>query len=200
MINQCCCGDANWVEIATFCSVVIGGAFAWWQWRQSCRVSRAEHLNTILKRYHDKKMTDLFYRLVSNPPQGGEGSEVFYQGEFHFQTIKGKKSPEDDICENDIDSMLTLLSQICYEHERGTISEEEFVFFSYHTWRTLAHKQFKKYLLDFAKYCGEHRIGCPYLALIREGVKVDRAYYERALELAGCRRHEFIDKVKEVLP
>lgn len=195
----CDCGGANWVEIATFCSVVIGGAFAWWQWRQACRVSRAEHLNTILERYHDKKMTDLFYRLVSNPPQGGEGSEVFYQGEFHFQTIKGKKSPEDDIDENDIDSMLTLLSQICYEHECGTISKDEFAFFSYHIWRTLAHKQFKQYQLDFAEYCGKHKIGCPYLALIREGVNVDRAHYERALFMAGYERRSFLRMLRGIL-
>lgn len=197
---QCSCGDTNWVEIATFCSVLIGGMFAWWQWWRSCRVSRADHLNTILVRYRDKKMTDVFYRLVSNPPRGGEESEVFYKGKFQFQIIKDENNPENDISENDIDTMLTLFSQICYEHECGTLSKHEFSFFDFHINRILVHKQFKEYLLDFAEYCGRNKIGCPYLALIREGVKVDRTHYERALCASTYERPTIFNKLKELLP
>lgn len=160
-------------------------------------MSRAEHLNAILERYSDKKMTDMFYHLVNNSSYGGGDSEVFYQSGLRFQTITGSKSPDDDICECDIDSMLTLFSQICYEHECGTISKEEFAFFSYQIRRTLAHVQFKQYLLDFAEYCGKYKIGCPYLALIREGVNVDCAWYERALGfLHHGYYHKFINKEK----
>ena len=215
---QCGFYGANWVEIATFCSVVIGGAFAWWQWRRSCRVSRAEHLNAIFARYSDKKMTTLFYRLVNNSSYGGEGSDVFYLGNLRFQPIQraqvcqekqatqgdqasqGDKCHEEDIRENDIDSMLLLFSQICYEHENGTISKQEFAFFCYQIWRTLAHKQFKQYLMDFAVYCGKYKIGCPYQALIREGINVDRSHYERALCMAGCERRSFLRVLKELLP
>ena len=64
LIEQCCSGgDPNWVEIANFCTVLIGGAFALWQWWRSCRVSRAEHLNEILEKYDVKTMTDLFIVL-----------------------------------------------------------------------------------------------------------------------------------------
>ena len=198
---QCLCGEANWVEIATFFTVLIGGAFAWWQWWKSCRVSRAEHLNAILERYRDKKMTDMFYRLVNNSSYGGKDSEVFYQGGLRFKAIKGEKGPEDDVCESDIDSMLTLFSQICYEHECGTISAQEFAFFCFQIRRTLAHVQFKKYLFDFAEYCGQYDVAYPFLALSREGLNVDRKHYE--LILGFVDRSVFrniVDKIKEVLP
>lgn len=198
--QQFCAGSTP-IEVAAFCFAIIGSAFAFWQWWRSCRVSRAEHLNAILERYSDKKMTDMFYRLVNNSSYGGGDSEVFYQGGLRFRTIKGKKSPDDDICECDIDSMLILFSQICYEHECGTISKREFAFFSFQIRRTLAHEQFRQYLLDFAEYCGKYRIGCPYLALIREGVNVERAWYERALGFLhhGC-YHKFINKLRKLLP
>jgi len=192
---------ANWSDVITLFSVIIGGLFALWQWWRTCRVSRAEHLNAILERYRDKKMTDMFYRLINNSSYGGEDSEVFYRGGLRFETIKGKKSPDDDICESDIDSMLTLFSQICYEHECGTISTQEFAFFCFQIRRTLAHIQFKKYLLDFAKYCGRYDVAFPFLALSREGINVDRKHYERILDFVdkGAFR-KAVDKVKEVLP
>ena len=199
LIERYCGGQANWVEISTFCAVLIGGAFALWQWWRSCCVSRAEHLNAILERYGGKRMTDLFYRLVNNTTYGGEDSEVFYLGGLRFQDIKGDK-PEENIREDDIDSMLLLFSQICHEHERGTISDAEFAFFSYQIRRTLAHKQFKQYLFDFAEYCGKYKIGYPYLPLAREGVKVDEAHYDKVVALADKRRIRFLNKLKEVLP
>lgn len=196
---QCLCGEANWVEIATFFTVLIGGAFAWWQWWKSCRVSRAEHLDAILERYGSKRMTDLFYRLVNNTTYGGEDSEVFYLGGLRFQDIKGDK-PEDNIREDDIDSMLLLFSQICHEHKRGTISDSEFAFFSYQIRRTLAHKQFKQYLFDFAEYCGKYKIGYPYRALAREGVKVDGPHYDNVLALVDKKPIGILTKLKEALP
>ena len=195
LIEQCCSGgDPNWVEIATFCTVLIGGAFALWQWWRSCRVSRAEHLNEILEKYDVKTMTDLFYRLVNNTSYGGGNSEVFYLGGLRFNNqLVG-------VSEKEIDSMLLLFSLICYEHERGTISDVEFNFFSYQIRRTLAHRQFKQYLFDFAEYCGKYKIGYPYLALAREGVKVDGPHYDNVLALVDKKPIRILTKLKEALP
>lgn len=189
--NMCWCGDPSWVEIATFCTVLIGGAFALWQWLRTCCVSRAEHLNAILERYESKGKTDLFYRLVNNASYGGEDAEKVYLGGLRFETTEGEKA---------IDSMLLLFSQICHEHERGAISKAEFDFFCYQIRRTLAHKQLKQYLLDFARHCGMHKIGYPYLALAREGVKVDASHYARVIGEAERGRIRFVNKLKELLP
>ena len=198
-VIRCTCGDFNWVELATFFTVLIGGAFALWHWIRLCCVSRAEHLNAILERYGSKMMADLFYRLVSNATYGGEDSEVFYLGSLRFQDIKGE-NPENDIREDDIDSMLLLFAQICHEHERGTISKTEFAFFSYQIRRTLAHKQFKQYLFDFAEYCGKYKIGYPYLSLAREGLNVDALHYDKVLSFVDKKRIKFQNKLKDVLP
>ena len=162
-------------------------------------VSRAEHLNVILERYGSKRMSDLFYRLVNNTAYGGKDSELFYRDRLCFQVIKGD-NPENDIREDDIDSMLLLFAQICHEHERGTISKAEFAFFSYQIRRTLAHKQFKQYLFDFAAYCGKYKIGYPYLSLAREGLNVDALHYDKVLSFVDKKRIKFQNKLKEVLP
>lgn len=198
-ITQCGCASANWVEIATFFTVLIGGVFAWWQWRQACRVSHAEHLNAIMERYGSKRMTDLFYRLVNNAAYGGEDSAIFYLGGLCFQDTKGKGN-EGNTREDDIDSMLLLFSQVCHEHGRRTISDSEFAFFCYQIRRTLAHKQFKQYLLDFAQYCGKFKIGYPYHALVQEGLNVDREFYERVLAKLGTKKGGVMNIVKEMLP
>ena len=190
-VMQCCCGDASWVEIATFCTILIGGVFALWQWLRTCRVSRAEHLNAILERYESNGKTDLFYSLVNNVAYGGDYAEEFYCGRLRFKTAE---------IEKEIDSTLLLFSQICYERDRGTIKKEEYAFFDFQIRRTLAHKQFKQYLLDFANHCGKHKIGYPYLALAREGVKVDASHYAQVIGEAECGRIKFINKLKELLP
>ena len=192
MSVQCDCGSANWVEIATFCCVVIGGLFAWWQWMRSCRVTRAEHLNTVLERYDKKAAPSLFYRLICNASYGGEDSEVFYLGGCKFKEV------EDGVSERDIDSMLNLFSQICHERQCGVLSKSEFCFFSFIIKCTLAHKQIKQYLLDFAQHCGRHQFGFPFVALAREGVRVDREHYEQVLAAIGVGK--FKNAVKEVLP
>lgn len=164
-------------------------------------MSRAEHLNVILDRYEEKAMTDIFYMLVNNTSYGGEGSPEFYGKKLRFTPV----SDDDDdgkvhIAEKDIDSMLLLFSQICHEHERGTISDAEFDFFSYQIRRTLAHRQFKQYLFDFAEYCGKYKVGYPYLALAREGVKVDGPHYDNVLALVDKKRIGILNKLKEALP
>ena len=97
-------------------------------------------------------------------------------------------------------SMLLLFAQICHEHERGTISKTEFAFFSYQIRRTLAHKQFKQYLFDFAEYCGKYKIGYPYLSLAREGLNVDALHYDKVLSFVDKKRIKFQNKLKDVLP
>ena len=119
---------------------------------------------------------------------------MFYLGGLRFNNqLVG-------VSEKEIDSMLLLFSLICHEHERGTISDAEFDFFSYQIRRTLAHRQFKQYLFDFAEYCGKYKVGYPYLALAREGVKVDGPHYDNVLALVDKKRIGILNKLKETLP
>ena len=45
-----------------------------------------------------------------------------------------------------------------------------------------------------------HKIGSPYLALAREGVKVDASHYEQVIGEAERGRIKFINRLKELLP
>lgn len=153
-------------------------------------MSRAEHLNEILTRYDVASTTNIFYRLINDTSYGGKGGEAFYFGGLRFAQLK-------DVAEKDLDSMLLLFSQICYERERGTISESEFEFFSYQVGRTLAHEQIKMYLRDFAVYCGRFGIGYPYSSLARYGLKVDANYYSQVCQCVKSRHfvRKFIERI-----
>lgn len=178
-------GPVSWVDVVTLLSVIVGGGFAWWQWRQSCRVRRAEHLNVILSRYDTQATSIHFYQLINNTTYGGTDGDLFYLGGLRFRDVM-----EGDgrviVSEKDIDSMLLMFSQICYEQQNGTISNTEFAFFCYQIRRTLAHRQIKQYLYDYAEYCAQYKIAFPYRALVREGKNVDADHYERVMALLNA--------------
>ena len=189
---------ANWADVVTLFGALIGGLFALWQWRRACRVSRAEHLNAVLGRYDTQKMTNLFYRFVNDVAYGGDGSEEFYLGHLRFKKVREGTENELDM-ERDIDSMLSLFTQICHEHECAAISRGEFAFFCYQIRRTLAHGQIKQYLFDLAEYCGRHDVAFPFLALVREGINVDREHYGRVLDFVDRGMFtKVVNKMKEV--
>lgn len=178
-------GPVSWVDVVTLLSVIVGGGFAWWQWRQSCRVRRAEHLNVILSRYDTQATSIHFYQLINNTTYGGTDGDLFYLGGLRFRDVmEGNRRVI--VSEKDIDSMLLMFSQICYEQQNETISNTEFAFFCYQIRRTLAHRQIKQYLYDYAEYCTQYKIAFPYRALVREGKNVDAAHYERVMVLLNA--------------
>lgn len=100
-------GPVSWVDEGTLLSVIVGGGFAWGQWRQSCRVRRAEHLNVILSRYDTQVTSIHFYKLINNTTYGGTDGDLFYLGGLRFRDVM-EGNGRVIVSEKDIDSMLLM--------------------------------------------------------------------------------------------
>ena len=191
-------------EVANALLLIVGAVIAWFQWRKPREVTRSEHLRCIVEAFKQTEFTLPFYCFINNVSYGGETGKGFYEGELRFV----KDWPTDAPLQNNdigkakvevaVDRMLMLLSEICHERDLGVISEEEFRFFDYQIGRTLAHKDVKRYLFDFAEYCGKYRVGYPFLSLVKEGVKADREMYGAMQQLVTTRSmriFEYIDSL-----
>lgn len=183
-------------DVVNVSLVLVGLLIAWVQWRKAKEVTRSEHLHSIIAAFKQDEIAQTFYRFINNSNYGGGNGEGFYRGELRFGVTgqdgenskdKGGESSSDDI-ERSIDRMLMLFSEICHERDLGVIRDDEFRFFDFQINRTLAHKDVKRYLLDFAEYCGRYRIGYPFLALVREGVNIDPQTYAMAMRTASTKK------------
>ena len=178
-------------DVVNVTLVLVGLLIAWVQWRKAKEVTRSEHLRSIIAAFKQDEIARTFYRFINNSIYGGGDGVGFYQGELCFGvTVQGGEGPKDkggesssDDIEISIDRMLMLFSEICHERDLGVIREDEFRFFDFQINRTLAHKDVKRYLLDFAEHCGKYRIGYPFLALAREGVNVDPQTYAMVVRM-----------------
>lgn len=129
-------------DILTFASlvlVVIGGFFAYWQWRKSVSLKRADYINDLTENLRtDKAISKAIYLF--------DYDDIWYTEEFHGNT---------DL-ELAIDKTLSYFSYICYLKKQKIISENEFLFFKYEIERILTNSQTKNYLYNlyhFSKEC-----------------------------------------------
>ena len=181
--------------------VLVGLLIALVQWRKARKVTQSEHLRSIIAAFNQNEIARPFYRFINRDDDERADLEHFYLGDLQFvearQTVGGDVESSDQI-EIDIDRMLMLFSEICYERELGVITEEEFRFFDYQIRMTLEHEEVKRYLFDFAEYCGKYHVGYPFLSLVKEGVKTDREMYgamQRLVTTRSMRIFEYIDSL-----
>ncbi|MGN1196044.1 MAG: hypothetical protein ACI4TA_00400 [Acetatifactor sp.] len=131
-------------DITAIISVVlaiIGGVFAYYQWRKSNALRRAEYINELTEKIRtDKDIRDTVYIL--------DYGDKWYCREFHKS---GKK-------ELRMDKTLSYFSYICYLKKQKIIYDKEFDFFRYEIKRILVNDQIQDYfynLYHFANKNGE---------------------------------------------
>lgn len=136
-------GEVTVSDILTFASlilVVIGGLFAYWQWRRSVSLKRADYINDLTEKIRtDEAISKAIYLF--------DYDSIWYTEEFHGNTDS----------ELVIDKTLSYFSYICYLKKRRIISKKEFSFFKYEIERILTNPQTQDYLYNlyhFSQKCG----------------------------------------------
>lgn len=145
----------DWIQVLI---AVVAAVFALRQWRESCAVSRAEHLREMLDDFNDEIVSSGFRTLIDRQD---ETNIVFYNGGNKFA----------DGYESVVDRMLWVFSRICYEHDKRIISDEEFAFFEYQIRRTLQNKQIQQYLKDLVRIADVENVCFPFSPLLNQGRK-----------------------------
>ena len=178
-----CSGTPNWVEVATLACVVLGGLFAWWQWRRAQNAERIENMRKLLDDFKEESLQKFFYRYFKDV------STNFYEATFRFG----------DGVEAMLDRLLTLYSTVCYMRERGVIKRSEFSFFAYQIHKSLRHPQTIQYLVDLATYSKTSIRGSyPFLPLVREGARMGiDPVYEKILIMQESKYRTFDAAVGE---
>lgn len=143
----------SWVDIVTCVAMLIGGIYAWIQWRKSRVISRNMFLQGLLKDIGDYE--DVWRALTAK--YGGESKDRF---DFEDQ-VK-------------VDTLLRHYSQVCFMKASGAISSQEFVFFAFRIRQILSNEIIPRYLSELASLpevssCGDH----PFGPLVAEGCSMN---------------------------
>ena len=156
-VISCCSGTPNWVEVATLVSIIVGGLFAWWQWRRSLAISKVEMLRSLVEKYESEEVRQFFYECIDS-----EGSLWWDE---HCQ----RKDAEDVKFEREVDGFLSLFDNLCYLYFTGLIDEVEFNSFGYQVQRLLKNEQTSKYLEWLHTWCQKESLVFPFWNLVMYG-------------------------------
>lgn len=190
-------------NVSNVALVLVGLLIAWVQWRKARKVTQSEHLRSIIAAFKQNEIAQPFYRFINRDSSERADLEHFYLGDLQFvetrQTIDGDVESSDQI-EIDIDRMLMLFSEICYKRELGVITGDEFRFFDYQIRMTLEHAEVKRYLFDFAEYCGKYQVGghghrWGTICILVPDAKDSRRAYKQALQLKKGARVRVLGRV-----
>ncbi len=120
--------------------VVIGGIFAYYQWRRNVSLKRAGYINELIEKLRsDQFIRDTIYLL--------DYGESWYSYEFHSSGEMELK----------MDKTLSYFSYICYLKKQRIISNKEYKFFKYEIERILCNSGIQDYfynLYHFSKKNG----------------------------------------------
>ena len=142
----------SWVDIVTCAAMLVGGIYAWIQWRKSRVVSRNIFLQGLLKDFN-------VY-------------EVKWQKELPLLAVKGDwcKDVETRVA---VEELLRFYSQICYKKTCGAISGGEFAFFAFRIHQVLKNEAVEEYLERLANDPSSRDVAdYPYAPLIQEGCEI----------------------------
>lgn len=117
----------NWTDIISLSFVVIGGLFAFLQWRNSLKLKRAEYVKSLLDEIKtNKNIVNYLFDY---------DAEKWYGPSFHNSGELERK----------IDTTLDFYSYICYLHNHCIIKQSDFNCFKYDIERIITNHQFIDY-------------------------------------------------------
>jgi len=144
----------NIIALITLILAIIGGGFAFVQWKKSLNLQRANFIEQIIKKLRfDKDMIEALYMV--------DYDQDWYDKNFHGGSEK----------ESLIDKLLSYLTYICYLLETNNISKEESKILLYELNRTCNCWSIRAYLWNIWCFSKEQKTICTFQYLIDYGLK-----------------------------
>lgn len=167
----------SWASWAQAAIAVCGLLVAWVQWQKHKKIISAKHLSDVLKDFCNEKVRATFSKYVDRSSTG----KRYYTGVDN----EGEPTFANDMCEIEIDDMLLLFENICYQVHNGIIQDNAYRCFEYQIRTTLDEKQIQDYLADLARYCSKKGGGFPFVELLRHGVRIESvsSFYSDVLRM-----------------
>jgi hypothetical protein len=145
--------------------VIIGGWFAYYQWRKNIFLKRADYINELTEKIRtDEFIKSTIYDIEYNTP--------WYSKEFHH-------GGENELR---IDKTLSYFSYICYLKKQRIITNREFHFFKYEIMRILVNPQIQDYFYNLYHFANKFNVPHTFKYLFEYGEKnkfFDDDFYDR---------------------
>ncbi len=169
----------SWASWAQTAIAVCGLLVAWVQWQKHKKIVSAKHLSEVLKEFCGEKVRYAFSEYVDR----SSAEKRYYTGINN----EGEPTFANIGCEIEIDNMLLLFENICYQAHNGIIRDDAFGCFEYQIRTTLVEEQMQNYLADLARYCAKRGGGFPFVELLRHGACIEAvsSFYSDVLRTLG---------------
>ncbi len=145
-------------DVLSFISIliaIIGGIFAYKQWKYSNKIKRADFINQIIyKLRFDKSMVEIINMFDYNL--------AWYDENFHNSNNE---------LEYKVDKTLSYLSYICYLIKEKHIRKSEFIILEYEIIRACISPEVKSYLWNLYHFSASQKATCSFQNLIEYGIK-----------------------------
>lgn len=136
--------------------VIIGGIFAYYQWRRNVSLKRASYINELTEKIRsDSDIKDIIYLFDYNTN--------WYSEKFHG----------DSVLELKVDKTLSYFSYICYLKKQKIISKKEFKFFQYEVERILMNRGTQDYFYNLYHFAAKFNIPFTFIYLLDYGKEYD---------------------------
>ena len=138
----------SWIDIVTCVAMLVGGIYAWIQWKKSRVVSRNIFLQGLLKDFNVYEVK--WQKILSSLVVGGDWCK-------------------DSGHRIEMEELLRFYSQICHKKVSGAISADEFAFFAFRVHQVLQNEVVVEYLEMLANDSGKRGVAdYPYCTLRKE--------------------------------
>lgn len=168
----------NITDICSMLLVIVGGGFAYYQWKRSVALKRAEFINELTEKIRtDEYIRDVLYLF--------DYDEYWYSIDFH----------DSGVLELKVDKTLSYFSYICYLKKQRLISNKEFRFFEYEVDRILENEQVQDYFYNLYHFC-DKKTSITFQYLFEYGEKhkmFDDAFYRKDSYKNNKKYHRYLN-------
>lgn len=159
--------------------VVIGGIFAYYQWRRNVSLKRASYINELTEKiYTDPLISNTIYLLDYGQP--------WYSKEFH-------SSGEMEL---QMDKTLSYFSYICYLKKQKIISNKEFKIFKYEIERILINPGIQDYFYNLFHFSMKLKVSFTFQYLFEYGKKnnlFDKDFFNPTAYIFTSKYHNYLN-------
>lgn len=131
---------SDFISIFSVIFIIIGGAFAFYQWGRNTTYKRAEYINELTEKIRTDESIKYTVYLI-------DYGNVWYDERFHGSN---------DI-ELKVDKTLSYFSYICYLYSRRIINKKEFAFFEYEITRIITNNNVRFYFFNLYHFAEKNR-------------------------------------------
>ena len=159
--------------------VIIGGVFAYYQWRRNVSLKRASYINELTEKIRtDPFISDTIYLL--------DYEQSWYSNEFHSSGEMELK----------MDKTLSYFSYICYLKKQKIISNKEYKFFKYEIERILLNSDIQDYFYNLYHFSKKFKVPFTFQYLFDYGKKqkfFDKDFFDPTAYKISSKYHKYLD-------